>query len=105
MPARFATGDAFGHGLDQYLGAGTESLRNVALIAAGREDEVTMWSPPPWTAYSWASLRPCCLCWPRSRWRSSSVSYRDQLAIVVARSIDTVVGVWLRASNSPKEVQ
>ena len=45
--ARFATGDAFGHGLDQYLGAGTESLRNVALIAAGREDEVTMWSPSP----------------------------------------------------------
>ncbi|HEX2370829.1 MAG TPA: alpha/beta hydrolase [Acidimicrobiia bacterium] len=46
--SRFSTGGAAGHGLDQYLGEGTESLRNVALIAAGREDEVTMWSPPTW---------------------------------------------------------
>ena len=44
---RFATGGATGHGLDQYLGAGTESLHNVALIAAGREEEVTMWAPSP----------------------------------------------------------
>ncbi len=46
-PAGLPLEERLGHGLDQYLGAGTESLHNVALIAAGREEEVTMWAPSP----------------------------------------------------------
>jgi hypothetical protein len=55
---RFSTGSASGHGLDQYLGEGTESLRNVALIAAGREDEVTRWSPSVWDRFLGGLMAP-----------------------------------------------